>query len=196
MDVMDILNEIYLFINELINSSSIYGILFACLLIFLESIIPVLPLFVFITIVFQAFGYAIGFVISYLLTCLGCVFAFFVCRTTLKKLFIKYIRRYKGFDNLMLHVDNMKLTSLATLMAIPFTPAFLINISASLSKMEFKKFLLALLIGKVSLVFFWGFIGTSLIESFKNPRILIVIVIMMLGAYWLSRYATKKLHID
>ncbi len=96
----------------------------------------------------------------------------------------------------MLHVDNMKLTSLATLMAIPFTPAFLINISASLSKMEFKKFLLALLIGKVSLVFFWGFIGTSLIESFKNPRILIVIVIMMLGAYWLSRYATKKLHID
>ena len=185
------LNNTYIFINNLINSSTIYGILFACLLIFLESIIPILPLFVFITIVFKVFGYGLGFIIAYILTCLGCFFSFFLCRKLFKNYFIKKFRKNPQFDKLMKKIDRIKLTSLATLIAIPFTPAFLINISAALSKMEFKKFFFAILIGKISLVFFWGFIGTSLLESLKNPRILIIIIILLIIAYVLSKIAAK-----
>lgn len=194
-NIMEFLNNSYIFLNDLINSSSIYGILFACLLIFLESILPVLPLFVFITIVFEVFGYGIGFLIAYILTCLGCFFAFYLCRSTLKNIFVKKIRKNEKFDKLMKRVDDINLSSLAVLIAIPFTPAFLINIASSLSKMDFKKFFFAILIGKISLVIFWGFIGTSLLDSLQNPRIVIVIILMLLIAYIVSKIASKKLNI-
>lgn len=191
----NILTTIYNYIMLIIESSSIYGPLFACFLIFVESILPVLPLFVFITIIFIAYGYGFGFIIAYLLTCFGCICSFWLCRTFLKNFFEKKVRKLESFDKIMLKIDKMKFPTLVLLIAIPFTPAFLINIAAALSKMEFKKFFVAILIGKLSLVFFWGFIGTSLIESFKNPKILLIILVMLLIMYIISKYVTKKLDI-
>lgn len=191
-----ILNDIYNYLMEIIKGSVIYGPIFACLLIFLESILPILPLFVFITIIFIAYGYGIGFIISYLLTCLGCFFSFYLCRTLLKKFFRTRIRKIDKLDSLMLKIDKIKLSNLVLLLAIPFTPAFVVNIAASLSEMSFKKFFVAILISKISLVFFWGFIGTSLIESLRNPKIIILILIMLLIAYMLSKFITKKLNIE
>ena len=194
--MMEFLNNTYNFIINLVNSSTFYGPLFACLLIFLESMIPVLPLFVFITIIFIAYGYALGFIVAYLLTCLGCFFSFYLCRTILKDIFQRKVRKIEQFDKLMKKIDKISLTSLVLLISIPFTPAFLINIAAALSKMSFKKYAVAIMIGKIFLVFFWGFIGTSLVESFKNPKILIVIIIMLLVAYLISKLMAKKMNIE
>lgn len=191
-----ILSNIYNYIIDLINSSVVFGPIFACLLIFFESLIPVLPLFVFITIVFIAYGYCFGFIISYVLTCLGCLFSFWLFRSFFKKFFEKRIRKIDKLDMLMKKIDHIKLSNLVLLIAIPFTPAFLINIAAALSKIDFKKFLIAISIGKVSLIVFWGFIGTSLVESLKNPKIILVILIMLLIAYIISKFVTKKLEIE
>lgn len=192
----EFLSNIYDLIINIINSSNIFGPLFACFLIFIESILPVLPLFVFITIVFVSYGYLIGFIISYVLTILGCCFSFYICRTFLNKLFNKKVRKIENFDKLMKKIDNIKLSSLVLLVSIPFTPAFLINIAASLSNMNFKKFFLSILIGKISIVFFWGFIGTSLLESLKNPKILFVILIMLIISYIISKLVMKKLKVE
>lgn len=194
--MMDFFNNLYNVIMDVVTNSEVWGPILACALIFCESLIPVLPLFVFITIIFIAYGYAIGFIISYILTCLGCFFMFYLCRTFLKNFFTKKVRKIERFDKLMKKIDKISLSNLVLLIAIPFTPAFLINIAASLSEMKFKKFAVAILIGKVSLVFFWGFIGTSLIESLKNPKILIIILIMLGIAYILSKLATKKLNVE
>lgn len=192
----NILNNVYNYIINLVNGSAIYGPLFACLLIFLESMLPVLPLFVFITIIFITFGYTLGFIISYILTCLGCLFSFYLCRNYLKNFFKKRIRKIDDLDKTMKKIDKIKTSSLVLLIAIPFTPAFLINIAAALSDIEFKKFLISIVIGKLSLVFFWGFIGTSLIESLKNPKIMLVIFIMLFVSYVLSKIVTKRLDIQ
>ena len=192
----EFLENVYNFIIYIVNSSNIYGPLLACLLIMLESIIPVLPLFVFITVVFIAYGYVVGFIISYILTCLGCFLSFFLCRKFLKNFFTKRVRKIKNFDKLMNKIDKIDLTTLSLLITIPFTPAFLINIASSLSNMKFKKFMIAILIGKIFLVFFWGFIGTSLLESLKNPRIIISILSMLTIAYLISKIVVKKMNIE
>ena len=75
---------------------------------------------------------------------------------------------------------------------MPFTPAFLVNIAAGLANIEKKKYLYSLLIGKVFLVLFWGFIGTSLINSIKNPMNLIYIVLMLLSCYIISKLVEKR----
>ena len=49
----------------------------------------------------------------------------------------------------MNYVSNINITGLVLLVALPFSPAFAINIACGLSKMPFKNFLIAILIGKL-----------------------------------------------
>ena len=58
--------------------------------------------------------------------------------------------------------------------------------------MNFKKYVYALMIGKVFLIIFWGFIGTSLINSIKNPINLVYIVIMLIICFIISKLVSKR----
>ena len=93
-------------------------------------------------------------------------------------------------------VSGMTLSELVVLTAIPFTPAFLVNIAAGLSNMSFKKYFAGIFLGKISLVYFWGYIGTSLIESLKNPIILIRIFVLVTIMYIISRFVNKKVNLE
>lgn len=96
----------------------------------------------------------------------------------------------------MNYIENLSLTKITVILSIPFTPAFMMNIAAGLVNMNFKKFFIAILISKVFLVYFWGFIGTSLVESFQHPESLITVVIMMLIAYGISLVIKKVFKIN
>ena len=183
----------YEFIINSVSSSSMWGPILACFLIIIESIIPVLPLFVFITVIFLAYGSVIGFIISWICTCLGCLLSY----SLVKYFTTKFIKPENDkLKKLVKIINKISYSELVMLIAIPFTPAFLVNIAAGISKMNTKKFMTAIMIGKISLVLFWGFIGTSLIESISNPKILIEIGIMMLIAFILSRIVNKKYRIE
>ena len=62
--------------------------------------------------------------------------------------------------------------------------------------MDFKKFLISILISKIFLVYFWGVVGTGILESFHNPRSMITVVIMIICAYILSLIMKKVFKID
>ena len=46
------------------------------------------------------------------------------------------------------------------------------------------------------LVYFWGIIGTSLMESIRHPKSLIIVAIMLILAYLLSMLVKKLFKID
>ena len=182
----ELLKTIYEFIINSVNSSSFLGPVFACFLIFIESIIPVLPLFVFITVIFLKYGAIFGFILSWLFTILGCMSSYFLVKYLANKFFKLDGPKLKKIISM---IKRVSFPELVTIIAIPFTPAFLINIAAGMAKMPTKKFILAIMIGKISLVLFWGFIGTSLIDSLNNPIIMLKIVIIVLIA---STFFHKK----
>lgn len=194
--MMDFMSNIDNFINELLLGIGIFGPIIGCLCILIESIIPVLPLFVFITINFLIFGNVIGFIISWIFTILGCLFSFLIFRKRIKSWFDIKIENQEKFKKIMKFIENIKLEQLAVIIAIPFTPAFLINIAAGLSKMSTKKFVTALIIGKVFLVLFWGFVGTSLVQSLTNPIAFIKVIILLLIAYISSKIVSKKFNLN
>ena len=183
----------YEFIINTVNNSSMWGPILGSFLIIIESIIPVLPLFVFITVIFLAYGCVLGFIISWLCTCLGCLFSYYL----VKYFAVKFIKpENKKLKKIVKIINNISYSELVMLIAIPFTPAFLVNMAAGIAKMDTKKFMSAIMIGKISLVLFWGFIGTSLIDSLKDPIILIKIVILVVGAYIISKIFSKKMNLD
>ena len=184
------------FIDTTLQSMGLWGPILGCFFITIESMVPVLPLFVFITINFLAFGNILGFIISWIFTCLGCFLSFFLFRKKVQTWLYKRLKK-KGIisEHTIDMITNLKFEQLVTIIAIPFTPAFLINIAAGLSKMSYKKFIWALLIGKIFLVYFWGFIGVSLIESIKNPIYLVRVLILLAISYIISKIVNKKFNI-
>ena len=185
------------FIDTTLQGMGVWGPIVGCFFILIESMVPVLPLFVFITLNFLAFGNILGFIISWVFTCIGCFISFLLFRCKVQTWLFKRIKK-KGIisEHTIDVITNLKFEQLTTIIAIPFTPAFLVNIAAGLSKMSYKKFLGALLIGKIFLVYFWGFVGVSLIESIKNPIYLVRVGILLVIAYALSKIISKKFKIE
>ena len=56
------------------------GFISGFLLIMLESMIPILPLAVFIALNIMTFGSLFGFLISWIATVIGCMISFTLCR--------------------------------------------------------------------------------------------------------------------
>ena len=184
------------FFNQLLTILGNYGPVLCCLVIILESMLPVLPLSFFITINFIIFGNIGGLIVSWIFTVIGCMLSFALFRTGFKNWFNKNARSKKQIESIMKYIDKIPTPQLVLLLAIPFTPAFAVNIAAGLSKISRKKYFWALVQGKIFLVYFWGTIGTGLIDSITNPYVIIKIVVLVTMAYLVSSFVNKKYHIE
>lgn len=166
------------------------------LIIILESIIPVLPLGAFIALNNIVFGPLWGYIISWVATIIGCLMSFYTFRLGFSGIFYKNVKVDGKVRRFMNYVSIINLAQLTLLVALPFTPAFAINIACGLSKIKLKKYFISLIIGKLSIVYFWGYIGTSFLESIKNPLILLEIAALLGIAYIISRLIQKYLNMN
>ncbi len=190
---MHFFESIDILITNLLNLLGTWGAILGCIFILFESIIPILPLSVFITLNFITFGKIVGFIISWFFTICGCMLSFYIFKNGVSEKMYKKISNSSKLTKVMDTISNISFSNLVLLIAIPFTPAFLVNIAAGICRIDTKKYLYALVLGKISLVYFWGYIGVSLIESFKNPTILIKIVIILIIMYVISYIFSKKI---
>lgn len=192
----ELFNSFYIFVMNTIDMLGVYGPLLGCIFIILESILPPLPLFVFITLNFVAYGKLVGFIISWVCTCIGCFLSYFLVKKFLRNWVLKKIKNVDLLTKWMSYIENLSLSKVTVILAIPFTPAFMVNIAAGICNMDFKKFSVAILISKIFLVYFWGVVGTGLLESLHNPRSIITVIVMMVVAYLVSLIIKKVFKID
>lgn len=185
------------FVSNSTNILTSIGPIGGVFLIILESIFPMLPLSVFITLNMLSFGSFFGFVISWLSTIVGCMLSFTLFRHFFQKKLYRFIKKNEQdkFANIMNAISNINFSNLVILIAIPFSPAFLINIAAGLSKIKVEKFFLAIIIGKMVIVYFWGYIGTTLLESLTDITVLFKIGGLLVLAFFISKLVEKKLKV-
>lgn len=188
----DLLQQLVSFIQNFVsNNNIILSLGMGIFAIILESIIPILPLAVFIAINIIAFGNIVGFTISFLATVMGCSISFFIFRK-FKDLIQKKLKKDSKILNFINKINDLKFSSLTLILAMPFTPAFSINIAAGLSNMKYKKYLLALLISKLFMVYFWGYVGNTILENITDISLMIKLGIMILTIFIVSKIVTKK----
>lgn len=192
------------FINNIIenlkyfesSSPEVLSVALGMTIIVLESMIPILPLAVFIALNMVLFGTIPGFLMSWIATSIGCLLSFTIVRKDLKKVIIKSQDESKSIHKLMKKIDKISFPNLVLIISLPFMPSFAINIAAGLSKMSFKKFMSAILISKIVIVYFWGFIGTTFIQSVTDITVIIKLGLLILIAYIISKQLMKKFKID
>ena len=168
-----------------------FGPLGGMLVIIINSIYPILvPLGVFIAFNVSAFGIFIGVLISYIGTIIGCIISFLLFKKVDNKLFKRFNEKEK-VKKLKGKMQNITIPQLAVLTALPFTPAFLVNVSAGLANVNTKKFIIGISIGKLPMILFWALIGKSIMESLKDIKTIIIIVVMLVGTYVISKVLSK-----
>lgn len=186
------------FVDFCTNFISQGGILFGFFLIFLESFLPVLPLGVFVALNVNAFGGILGLGISWVATCLGCFVSYLFFSFLSEKYLYKFLsskmveKVNKGIDSFR----KISFSNLVLVISLPFTPAFLVNIICGIARVSQKKFLASIFIGKVFMLIFWGYVSKSLIESVTDINTIIIISLMLLVAYVISKIVSKKFDLE
>jgi len=192
---VDVLEQIIEFSTNFISSG---GLLFGFFIVFIECLIPVLPLSVFIALNVNAFGFFMGVLISWIATCLGCVTCYYLYIFLGDRLTKKFItkRTYNKIKDKVDMFRDISFSKLVLVITVPFTPSFLINLLAGLSHMKKEKFFLGLLVGKIFTIIFWGYIGKTFIESLTDIKALIYIGVTLIVAFIISKIVTKKFGIE
>ena len=182
--------------NFAVHSNPLIGIMLGVGLIILESMIPVLPLALFIAMNTILFGNFWGFIISWVSTICGCMLSFYIFRKGISSFLYKKLPEDGHILQFMRRITEIPFADLVVITAMPFTPAFSVNIAGGLSKINPRKFLAAIIIGKLPMFYFWGFIGTTFLESLGDPIILIRIAVMLLILYIISKIVSKKFNLE
>lgn len=174
------------------------GLLCGFLLVFIECFIPMLPLNIFVALNINSFGIIVGISISWVATCLGSIICYYIFKYLDTKFTEKFLNRKLIVKiRRALHTfEKINFSELVLLVTLPFTPSFLINILCGLVKMTKKKFISALLIGKIFSIVFWGYIGKSFIDSLTDIKSLVFIGITLLIAYIISKIISKKFNME
>lgn len=184
---MEEINIIKESVETMILNGGVFTPLFSSLLIIIEAFCPVLPLVVFVSINVLVLGNVFGFIISYILTVLGSYLAFLCSRKFLKApLDNKLEKTHK-------YISKLTLVKLALILSLPYTPGSIVNFVVGIGNLNKKDYLISLIIGKFFVVFFWILIGTNIYESITNYKILLLIGLMLIIAYIVSKTIEKNI---
>ena len=126
------LDKLQIYLQIIVDYLLQVGLVGGFFLVVLESIIPALPLSIFIGLNIITFGKILGYVISYFGTIVGCMLSFITFRYILKNYLYKIFKEKTRIkiEDLMKKMTNIDFNTLVVIIAIPFTPAFLVNIAA------------------------------------------------------------------
>lgn len=146
----------------------------------------------------NAFGGVLGLSLSWMATCLGCfisyIFFSFLSERFLDKILPK--KTLKKVSKALDKFNDISFSNLVLVISLPFTPAFLVNIICGIARVKKRKFLFAIFIGKIFMITFWGYIGKSLLESVIDINTIIVVSLMLVVAYFISKVVSKKVDLE
>ena len=180
-------------INFFIDNLKNFGPLFGFFIIILESILPILPLAVFLSFNNIAFGPVLGFIVNWFATSLGCFISYYVFKKGFGDKWDKDAKTDSKVKDILKYIKKLSFPSLVLLIALPFTPAFAVNIAAGISNMSPKKFIPAVLMAKPSIIFFWSYVGMTVIKSGGDIKKIIQMILIVGIIYLISFVIQNKI---
>ncbi|MFD2443138.1 TVP38/TMEM64 family protein [Bacillus sp. CGMCC 1.16607] len=156
-------------IMSLIQEYRALGPLPGIFLPMLEAFLPFLPLVLFVMANASAFGLWGGFLFSWIGACAGALLVFLLIRKFGQKRAFSFLQRHSKVQKLMIWIEQHGFGPLFLLLCFPFTPSAIVNIVAGLSKMRFAQYMLAVLIGKMVMIFTISFIGYDIRSLITQP---------------------------
>lgn len=189
-------------ILKLIQEYRSLGPIAGIVLPLLEAFLPFLPLFVFVTANANAFGLWWGFFFSWIGAVTGALLVFLVVRKFGQGGFLHFLHRHKQVQKLMNWVENHGFSPLFLLLCFPFTPSAIVNIVAGLSTVSLWQYALAVITGKMVMIFTISFVGYDIPSLIHKPMKTFIVLIIIFALWffgkrierYLERTRSKEFH--
>jgi uncharacterized membrane protein YdjX (TVP38/TMEM64 family) len=161
----------------------------------LEAFLPFLPLVVFIVANANSFGLWLGFLYSWIGSCLGALLLFFLVRTYGQERFFRFLSRHQSVQKMMGWIERHGFGPLFILLCFPFTPSAAVNVVAGLSKVSIWQFCLAVMSGKLVMIFLVSFIGYDLRAIITQPERTLIAAGVIFLLWLIGKQVEKRLNV-
>ncbi|WP_028563067.1 TVP38/TMEM64 family protein [Paenibacillus pinihumi] len=162
---------------------------------FLESLLPFLPLLLIIAANANIYGLGLGILYSWAGVCCGCILVFWLSRK-LGGGFKGWLqRKFPASAKFFNWIEKRGFTPIFILACFPFSPSVLINIASGLTKVPFRTFVTAILMGKGVMITTVSLLSFNISNVFDAPwRIALavtgLVLMWLLGKRLETRFQT------
>jgi uncharacterized membrane protein YdjX (TVP38/TMEM64 family) len=181
-------------IMDLIQEYRSFGPIPGVVLPMIEAFLPFLPLVLFVMANASAFGLWLGFLYSWLGSCLGALLLFLLIRKYGQKRVFSFLSKHPKVRKLMDWVDRHGFGPLFLLLCFPFTPSVVVNIVAALSKISIYQYMLAVAIGKMVMIFTMSFVGYDLHSLITQPYRTAVVFLVIFILWYVGKRIEVRLN--
>lgn len=161
----------------------------------LEAFLPFLPLVVFVVANANSYGLWFGFIYSWIGSCLGAIILFLLIRKYGQERFFRVFSRNATVQKMMRWLERHGFGPLFLLLCFPFTPSAAVNVVAGLSKVSIWQFCLAVLSGKLVMIFLISYVGYDLRAMITQPERTIIAVVVIFLLWFIGKQLEKRLNI-
>jgi uncharacterized membrane protein YdjX (TVP38/TMEM64 family) len=183
-------------IMNLIQDYRALGPIPGILLPMLEAFLPFLPLFLFVMANASAFGLWFGFLFSWIGACSGALLVFLVFRKYGQRRILAFLQRHSKIQKLMVWIENHGFGPIFLLLCFPFTPSALVNIVAGLSRINIYQYMLAVLTGKLVMIFTISFIGYDIRSLITQPLRTAIVIVVIFILWYVGKKIEVKLNVS
>lgn len=195
IDIIKAMFEIE-YIMQLIEKYRSFGPLLGILLPLIEAFFPFLPLVLFVMANANAFGLWWGFIYSWIGASAGAFLVFLVIRKFGHTKLLSFIREQKQVKKLTKWLEKHGFGPIFLLLCFPFTPSAVVNIVAGLSRLGIYQYMLAVIAGKMVMIFTMSFIGHDIVSLITNPLSTIKMLIIVFVLWYVGKRIEMWLSID
>lgn len=156
------------FINNVKDIYSSLGVVAAIGLPYVETLVPIAPLFLMLSFNILSYGILFGFIFTYLGTTAAAITIFLFLRYFSSKSNKKRSEKLQKYLN---WIENTHPILHILSMMIPLSPAYLINYSMGLSNVTFGRYLLVTLVSRFLMLIFCLPFGMTLITLYESGEL-------------------------
>ncbi|WP_017548001.1 TVP38/TMEM64 family protein [Salinicoccus carnicancri] len=181
-------------LEQLFREVEQLGLIVGFLLVFMESFLPFLPLFIIVVVNINSYGFILGSLSSYSGTVLGSYLVFLLIRYFFRRSAQKYIRKHKRLGQMLSFIDRRGFVFLFVLLSLPFTPTSVINVIAALSNLKKVVYLYILLAAKAIMILTMSLVGYDVTSFFTSPLRLTLSIAGLVLIYFFSKGYQKYIN--
>jgi uncharacterized membrane protein YdjX (TVP38/TMEM64 family) len=109
---------------------------------------------------------------------------------------LAFIQRHAKIRKLMIWIETHGFGPIFLLLCFPFTPSAVVNIVAGLSKINIYQYMLAVLTGKIVMIFMISFIGYDIRSLITQPLRTAIVLVVIFILWYVGKRIEVRLNIS
>ncbi|MDQ1913141.1 TVP38/TMEM64 family protein [Paenibacillus sp. GD4] len=179
-------------LTEGMRSLGWIGYAVGALLVFAQTLLPLIPFIVVAGANVLLFGFWGGFLINYIFSCIGAFTAFLIVRYFGREWVARRLRKYAFIRSFNERLARNGLLYMTLSRVIPVVPSFVINMGSAVMRVRTRHFMIGTLLGKAPMILLESMIGHDLLHFQHNKGRLVVLLLVLAILLLLGHYIKNK----